>query len=944
MSSRASECLELIHTDLCGPLPVPSYGGARYYISFTCDKTRYSWVRFLKQKSDTAQAIKDFVTEVELQFATPVKRFRADNGGEYVNNTLNRYFSDRGILLQLTPPYNPESNGVAERLNRSIGEAVRAMILPLNDNQLWAEATNTFIYTKNRLPHSALKDMTPFEALHGVKPTIHHLQPFGRKCFVHIPEAKRSSGSKLSARAVPSIFVGYTDVDHHYRIRTEDKRTFVSADVTFPPVTVTDIRRESRKLHQPSSVLTSIPLNDQGFPTDDMWLAWMDRNPETTLDWWDKGHPKIRNLVQKEFQRGKRDGFLSSTYWNHPNEDNIETPESDPQPPTTHSIRSDHDCQSDISAELQNDRTTPEVERRCPSPLDVSMRDAPPLVPHPPATDRTTRYGRQTRTPREWWKVPPATPQNCPTLVEEEEEELATTEGVSNSILSVDEPTSYANAIASPCSENWKDAMKEELESLHENEVWEVVPKPTHRKIIDGKWVFKVKGNAQGQIERYKARYVARGFSQVQGLDFDEVFAPVARYDSLRLLLAISANRKWRPRQLDIKTAFLYGILKEEVYMQLPEGCRGDGHVALLKRSIYGLKQSPREWYFRLKTFLEPHGFVASDFDPCVWIHESGDLILAVYVDDVTAFGEDSDLMTKAIQLLKSEFKVNDMGDLHWLLGLQIEFTETAITLSQAAYADKILARFGMESCNPVSSPMDVNCHLQARTDDEPKADATSYQQMIGSLMYLVTGTRPDLAYTVTHLSQYNANPSVAHLQAAKRVLRYVKGTRDQKLVYPFGQQLTLSGYCDASYGNCLDTRRSFSGNLYQLGNCTISWRARKQKCVAHSTCESEYMALALASKQHIWLQRGLTQLLGYTVPSAISTDNNGAIDLANNVKLNDASKHIDIAYHFTREKVQNGELNLLHVPSGENLADICTKALPQPTHRHLCTSIFGTK
>lgn len=210
--------------------------------------------------------------------------------------------------------------------------------------------------------------------------------------------------------------------------------------------------------------------------------------------------------------------------------------------------------------------------------------------------------------------------------------------------------------------------------------------------------------------------------------------------------------------------------------------------------------------------------------------------------------------------------------------------------------------------------------------------------------MYLVTATRPDLAYTITHLSQFNSNPSMAHLNAAKRVIRYLKGMKERILVYPFNSDLKLSAFVDASYGNCHDTRRSFSGYLFRFGNCSISWRSRKQRSVATSTCEAEYMALALTTKHFLWLTRGLKEILKDDIPNAIFCDSNAAIDVSNNPKLNDRTKHIDIAYHFTRERVLDGSITIMHVPSTENLADICTKGLTRQIHDYLCTTIFSTK
>lgn len=375
--------------------------------------------------------------------------------------------------------------------------------------------------------------------------------------------------------------------------------------------------------------------------------------------------------------------------------------------------------------------------------------------------------------------------------------------------------------------------------------------RPKGRKVVDSIWVFKIKHNADGSIDRYKARLVAKGFTQIKGLDFDETFSPVVRYDTLRLLLALSAHHNWTPRQLDIKTAFLYGLLKEDIYMELPEGSRTPGKVAKLNRCIYGLKQSPREWYFRLVLFLQPYGFAISSFDPCVLVHSSGNFFISIYVDDITLFGPQNEFMDQTVSLLKTEFKVKDMGSLQWLLGIQIDYTKAGITLSQPSFITQILARFGMSDCNPVVLPIDPNQHLSRESAGNP-IEPSTYQQIVGSLMYLLTATRPDLAFTITFLSQFNNCANSTHLNAVKRVLRYLKGTQDFKLLYPWGQPLCLTGFTDASYGNCLDSRRSYSGFVFQLGLSTISWKCRKQKSVATSTTEAEYMALAMTVKHHI--------------------------------------------------------------------------------------------
>ena len=293
---------------------------------------------------------------------------------------------------------------------------------------------------------------------------------------------------------------------------------------------------------------------------------------------------------------------------------------------------------------------------------------------------------------------------------------------------------------------------------------------------------------------------------------------------------------------------------------------------------------------------------------------------------------------------LKREFEVTDLGDIHWLLGIQIEFVKAGITLSQAAYIDTILKRFGMTDCSSVSLLIEVNHRMVKGTTDETIEDISRYQQIIGSLMYTVTGTRPDLAYTVTLLSQFSSCPNQQHLSAAKRVLRYLKGTRDQKLVFPYthgSTPLSLEGYCDSDLAGSHDSRRSTSGYIFRLAGSTICWRSRKQRSVATSTPEGEYMAAAMASKQLVWLQRAMLELHLKDVPSALHCDNTGAIDMAHNPRISDRSKHIDIQYHFVRELIDNGTLTMLYIETAKNLADICTKGLPKDTHNRLRTAIL---
>ena len=373
--------------------------------------------------------------------------------------------------------------------------------------------------------------------------------------------------------------------------------------------------------------------------------------------------------------------------------------------------------------------------------------------------------------------------------------------------------------------------------------------------------------------------------------------------------------------------------------MELPPGQGQVGKVARLKKCLYGLKQSSREWYGKLSKSLELKGFVSAHFDPCVFIHKEECLFISIYVDDIALYGPDKSRIAEIISQLKGEFEVTDLGDATWLLGIHIEYNQKGITLSQHNYIDKVLHRFNMENSRSVSTPLQENIKLHAGMGDDCIENITHYQSMIGSLMYAVVGSRPDLAHTITLLSQFNSCPTAEHLRAVKHTLRYLSGTRNMKLHYPSKSPLVLEGFSDASYASCPNTRRSFSGNIFRIGNSTITWKSQKQKSVATSTTEAEYMALSLAARQMVWLKNALKELR-IEVSCALRCDNTGSIDIAENPKINERTKHIDVAYHYTRERLIDHEFSLLYVESTHNLADLLTKPLGKQLHQRFTKRI----
>ncbi|KAI0998485.1 hypothetical protein K3495_g9711 [Podosphaera aphanis] len=403
------------------------------------------------------------------------------------------------------------------------------------------------------------------------------------------------------------------------------------------------------------------------------------------------------------------------------------------------------------------------------------------------------------------------------------------------------EPKSIEEAFQQTDENRWREAIDKELLSLDQNHTWDVTDRHLKRNVVGSKWVFKIKRNADGSMERLKVRIVAQSFSQIPGHDFDETFAPVARYDSLRILLRISAQNKWISQQMDVNSAYPYGTLEEEISMELPPGYRTPGKCAKLRKCIYG--------------------FETTTFDPCVFVHPTEIVFISIYVDDIFIFGPDNDFRQHLKTSIGNNFDCKDLEDAKYILGLEIIIHSSGIRLSQQGYSKKILERFGFTNAHKVGTPLDPNVTLFKSTEEERLENVKEYQAIFGSLMYLVIGSRPDLAYTVTLLSQFSSCPNKNHLQAVKRTLRYLAATADWDLSYPSETSKYLEVYADASYANDPDTRRSTSGYVLRLGDAAISWSSEQQRSVALSTTEAEYMALSLAARQITWTKFSLTQL-----------------------------------------------------------------------------------
>lgn len=496
-------------------------------------------------------------------------------------------------------------------------------------------------------------------------------------------------------------------------------------------------------------------------------------------------------------------------------------------------------------------------------------------------------------------------------------------------------PQSYEEAVQSPQSKEWKVAMEEEIQSLHRNGTWHLVePSECTKSPLKSKWVYKTKLDQHGNISRFKARLCVKGCSQKYGIDYVETFSPVARYETIRTLLAVAANKHLNLKQFDIGTAFLSGELEEEIYMCQPEGFSdGTARVCRLDKSLYGLKQAPRAWNSTFDRFLQSFGLVRSSNDPC--LYTSSTLFLVLYVDDGLIAAQSGGEADKLIHAMQQRFDVKTT-DAQFYLGMQIErnFQQKVIKIHQQFYIHATLEKFGMTNCNPVSTPSDPGRILR---ENQGEKSNVPYRQIIGSLMYLTVSTRPDIAFVVSKLSQYLESPSNDHWLAAKRVLAYLKGTSNHGVLYNGMDNSPLKLYTDADFAMCLDTRKSTSGVVITLFGSPISWISRKQGVVTDSTTYAEYVAAHDGAREIVWMRQLLEDFgCGQINPTPLFCDNEAASKLIVNSQFHQRSKHIDTQYHYVRDIFNQKKIDIVPISTKKQLADLFTKPLAHPIFQSL--------
>jgi hypothetical protein len=904
--TRARGPLEKIHLDLVGPKPT-SLRGHRYWLTIVDDFSRHGWTILLHTKDQAKHKIIEWIAAVELASGCKVKHLHSDRGGEFVNNTLNQHLKEKGVRFTLSNPHSPEQNGVAEARNKSTGRILRALLRQSDaPHSLWGYAVQHATHLNNLFPHGLLGGRTPYEVWHQEAPSIKRLKPWGCTGHVLMNKAEmQKSGGKLGPVTKPCLLVGLNPSGPGWLLLDcTTHRELSSSDVLFQEDVPFYRRRADR---------------DEEAPMD--WVAFMEEGES----------------------------------WNSaPGASPFPPPASPPNQPIARQLPAiDENANKGALEEptLQLPRQSGPVEEELvPEFQRLAIDEGEAAGAQGVRRSRRQQGLEPDNLPSSnvhWGAVASESPDlDLPKEIYALMQVIVKGES-GDKRIEIPVPQTWQEALSGPHSEEWAESMVKEATGLRSTHTFEVVPRKEAKNIITCKWTFRVKRRNDG-TPLFKSRTVARGFKQKKGVDYFDTWAPTAKQTTARVFFHVAAVKGMIVHAMDVDQAFLQGELEEEIYMEPPPGLPdtpGPEFVWKLKRPLYGLKQAPRQWHAKLKIALLQMGLKPSHSDPSLFIgdRENGSWIL-VYVDDLLlASTNEKDLQALKDQL-KRVFPMKDLGEVSTYLGMEVsrDFNKRKVFLSQKTYISDILHKFGQDDCKPAPTPLQVNHGLNLPPKDEvADPDIERYPELLGSIMYVMVCTRPDIAHAVSVLSRFIApgRHGNAHWKAALRLLSYLKGTADFRLELG-GGSVTLQGHSDSSWADDQVDRRSSQGYCFDLGSGAISWKATRSPAVALSSCEAELYAGTSAAQEAIWLSHLLAELgIPHQCPM-LWCDNESTVAMTKDPVFSARSKHIEARYFFIRELVQRKKINTAHIPGSENVADIFTKPLSQDDHIRLRTAL----
>ena len=816
VNDKTDLAFHTVHMDTMGPmetsgvLAVHSLNGGyrkvaehKYVLTIIDDATAYRWTFILKSTKEVFFKVQELLKVWDRQNGgKAVKRLRTDGGKEFVNERFDHYCKDEGIIHQTSNVVVQEENGSAERAQQTLMASVRVYLRQAGlAARYWPEALLYATYVNNRLPSRRLGEISPYEALHGVKPDLAKLVPWGISCYAYIPVPSRKPG-KFDTRATEARVIGISTLKKAYKLMDKETgKVFDSGDIRIDDTAYRHFLSKSFPEH--STALT-------------------------------KG--ELESISELGLLLGTYNGVDDPS---HLNSDNVGGNVIETSDQT--------EIEAQVSQEDGNHSNTSQ---------GVIVRKSSRV------RTSNVRLG-------DYLKLNKAKDQNY---------------YIPSNIFKARECQDWAL---------WQEAIAIELGALKSNRTWVLVPPPKGRRVLRNMWLFSVKENANGSIERYKARLVVMGNDQKYGYDYQETFAPVVRYESLRLMLALAAKYDFVVHQMDVKTAFLNGEIDADIYMKQPQGYREVGershYVCKVLRSLYGLKQAPRIWYVLMTNFLMELGFVRTKKDYCLFFKrgENGKLAyICLYVDDLTILGSQLALVSLIKSDLAKEFIMTDLGPIHFILKMEIKrnLRSKLISISQRKYILDLCQQYGItegvstpEAQKVLKPPISANGKWETFQCD--------YRSLVGSLVHVVKGTRPDVANAVRNLSKFLHNYGKEQWKAALRVLKYLKQTNEYGLIYCGNNQLAkFELYSDASFGNPEENLKSVTGYVTIMSEAAITWKCVRQPATALFTAEAELSAASEGIRESEWLWFLLDEM-GFTQSEPIKhwVDNMAAIAIIMN-------------------------------------------------------------
>ncbi len=974
---------ELVYTDLAGSFKPQAKDGSHYISKFTDHHTRWKAVYPIASKDKALDTLTYFNQDYVIPTGNRIQRLRCDKGGEYIADYYRNYCKETGIQMEFAATNTPQQNGVSERDGRTILDMTRCILIDTGlPKFLWGEICETAVFLINRSPHRAIGGTSPYAKLFGKEPDLSGLRTIGARAFVH----KERYGNKLEEKAWEGIMLGYGKDSKSYRIyNPHNRRITESRNITF-------IETPHRSLKDAGQDRFS-SSNDDEDETDEEYrqdvlahLPLLDINTDGTIKNKNEDTMEPRPLYYEgspspapSGDSGNMEPPDSPRSGGAPYDDTVSHDnDSGVQDESTHDGDDSGQQSSDTGTPLetvqeqdeeeeqgdqqgsppaQQASIPPDLSRQPVISLNRTLRSMGPTH-STPRIDKIDTAGLEAKTKsslkrlgitmkgyNESEQKDQAHMMHCPSFVEYAY--ITETSAQANpDPASISLPNTFKEAKASSHSAQWIAAMNKELASLKANNVYDLIPRtsvPAGYKVIGSRWVFKVKSDYT-----FKARVVCQGYAQRPGIDCGATFAPVCRIESQRILMAIACHYDWDIIMMDVKTAFLQSPIDAPTYVRQPPGyekmdAQGKPMVMKLKQAVYGLRTASRVWHLTLDKALQDLGFKATKTDPCMYtLQIEGEYcILTIYVDDILITSPDKKFLACMKKKLMERFTMSDLGEVSLILGMKItrDRVKKTLSISQTDYTLSILERFGMQDCNPVSTP----CHGGEIPLDQP-ADTLldedgikTYQSLVGSLLYLSRVSRWDIVFATLELCRAASKPSKAHLTKAKHVLRYLKGRPQLDIVYRSGK-FELLAWADASFAQDLVKRRSTTGYLFLLCGAPVSYCAVMQSLTALSTTEAEMVAISFAAREACHIQDTLHELgFGkHFERIKISNDSTGALSLVTNTSYSARTKHLQIRKWFCNELIASGRLEVAYASSSKNPADIFTKGLSRIVHRRL--------